>query len=150
MAVIKHHGQSQPGRKTFYFILQLSGHTPSSLPESGQKLKARTWEQKLQQKPGSCSLACFKCCLPSYTITPTALPTSQSCVGIFSSQVCPGLCQADIKVSQRTIRVCVVCHRESTFSLAWVRGYDSTTEGLPSVCKALGFISSIAHLSYKK
>lgn len=137
MAVIKHHDQSQPGRKMFYFILQLSGHTPSSLPESGQKLNSENLGAETVAEARRLLTGLFPMLsLPSHTITPTDLPTSQSCLGIFPSQVGLGLGQADIKVSQRTIRVCVVCHRESTVSLAGVRGYDSTTEGLPSMCKA--------------
>lgn len=98
MAVIKHHDQSQPGRKMFYFILQLSGHTPSSLPESGQKLKARTWEQKLQQKPDGCLLACSPCSVfLLIPLPPLTCPQVSLAVGIFSSQVCLGLCQADIR-----------------------------------------------------
>lgn len=149
MAVIKRHDQSQPGRKMFYFILQLSGHTPVitswvRAKTQGKNLGAETAAEARRRLTGLFPMLS----LPSYTITPTDLPTSQSCRWHFLFPGMPRFTSSWHQVSQRTIRVCVVCHHESTFSLAWV--INDTTEGLPSVCKALGFIPSIAHLSYKR
>lgn len=120
---------------------------PSSLPESGQKLRARTWEQKLQQKPGGGLLACSPCSvfllIPS---PPLTCPQVSLAVGIFSSQVYLGLRPADIRSASAPSG----CVWYVTMSQLFHWLGLSTTEGLPSVCKALGFIPCIAHLSYKR